>query len=96
MKLFEILIPAERKLEHHLDWDAKVTSITGGLSIMPIIRGHWQSDLECIVREKMVPVRLIASDEQMLQIAQLTGEHYQQKSIMYYVISQEAFVVSVA
>ena len=95
MKLFEILVPANRDVNEHWAWDAKVVLIAGGMSILPTIRGRWQANPQTvIVSEQMIPVRIAATDDQMFEIAQMTAKHYQQKSVMYYVISSEALIVS--
>ena len=96
MKLFEILVPANCETDCHWLWDAKVVNIAGGLSILPTIRGRWQTGPSPVICEPMIPVRIAATDEQMYEIAKMTGDHYNQDAVMYYVISNEAFIVSVA
>ncbi len=89
-ELWEILVPVSYKgkelsVEFHQVWDAKVKAITGGLTIMkPTKKGYWKEH-----EEKMIPVRIAATREQMDEIGQMTKHYYSQESVMVYRISNE-------
>ncbi len=93
--LCEILVPKssnegiEFTLEFHKEWDEKVKNISGGLTILKIAMGQWISpDSEKFV-EKMIPVRVYCTEEEIDKIIDFTMEHYQQKAILAYEISRK-------
>lgn len=101
-KLWEILVPTERRsdgkpyrLRYHRVWDEKVREISGGLTIMPVAKGQWigpveeGADEETLFTERMIPVRFIASDEEMEDIVAFTGVYYDQLAILCYEISNK-------
>ncbi len=98
MKFYEILVPTisnegkPYKTRYHRVWDSKVREITGGLTIIPPIRGQWVSAQGELFKERMIPVRIACSKEQIEQIADITAKHYDQKAIMYYLISDEVTI----
>lgn len=99
MKQFwEILVPCVRnngrpiRTRCHRVWDAKVREITGGLTIMPPARGQWVCPDGILFAERMIPVRIMADEQDMELIADMTANYYQQKAIMYYQISNKVTV----
>lgn len=98
-KLWEILLPTTTPqgnnidLEYHKLWDKKVLEITKGLTILNLTaNGQWISADNGLFVEKMIPVRISCTDEQIQIIADLTAEHYQQLAIFFYKISDEVYV----
>jgi len=90
--LWEILVPAESNgkeipVEFHWEWDKKIRELTGGLTILKPVKGHWVSDSNDIFVEKMIPVRIACTHGQIYDIAELTRDHYNQEVIMVYKIS---------
>lgn len=97
--LYEILVPTtmgdEAKPIHtryHRVWDAKVRKITGGLTIFPPAKGNWLSIEEELFVERMIPVRIACTSEQMSTIADMTAAYYKQKAIMYYKVTDEVII----
>ena len=99
MNLYEILVPTEIdrgkgirpiKVRYHRVWDKKVREITGGLTIMPVSKGQWVSPSGNLFIERMIPVRILATEEQMNQIVDMTIQYYNQEAIMFYKISTQA------
>jgi len=94
-KLYEIFVPVadnngkEFSLVTHILWDEKVIKITGGLTLCVTIEGKWLTT----TKEKMIPVRIVATSQQMAEIAELTMEHYDQEAVMYYVVSPDVTIV---
>jgi len=96
--IWEILVPTEKRLEpgkyyttrYHRVWDSKVRSITGGLTIMSPARGQWinPSNGE-IFKERMIPVRIIATRDQIEKVVDLTIDYYDQLAILCYKVSDE-------
>ena len=95
--LYEILVPARTgkvkvKKGFHQQWDEKIRSISGGLTILRPAKGHWISPSGTTHVERMIPVRVWATTEQMELIAQITASHYKQEAVMYYVVSQQVTI----
>lgn len=96
MDLWEILVPASihgRKVKrsHHKTWDANVRNIASGLTILKPVKGQWLDDGE-VMAEKVIPVRIVCSINQITQIAEMTAKHYQQKAVMFYKLSRDVFI----
>lgn len=90
--LWEILVPTIMNgrpihLRYHRVWDAKVRAISGGLTIMGPVKGHWLSQTGELFIERMIPVRLIANADQIEEIADMTAAYYKQQAVMFYRIS---------
>ena len=98
LKLYEILIPTIRnngkpfRTRYHKVWDKKVREITGGLTILSPAKGQWVSSNGELFLERMIPVRIACSKEQIEIIADLTAKYYDQKAIFYYCISNEVVI----
>jgi hypothetical protein len=96
--LYEILVPATTDddwipipIEHHQEWDRQVKAISGGLTIHKSAKGHWVGpDRECV--EKMIPVRIFCTVQDMKRIVDFTAAHYQQEAVMYYVVSSDVAI----
>lgn len=94
--LWEILVPTKRndgrpyRTRHHRVWDKRVRKVSGGLTIMPVSKGQWVSPEGELFAERMIPVRVIASDKQMAEIIRITLQHYpDQIAVLAYVISNQ-------
>ena len=100
MLLWEILVPTqfddtkeEIPLEHHREWDRLVREVSGGLTMLRSAMGQWVH-LGEVQHESVIPVRLIATREQMEEIAKFTARHYRQRVIMVYKISDEVLFMT--
>ena len=97
--LWEILVPThdnENKkwsVNWHQEWDNKVRAIAGGLTIFKPSKGQWIADDASVFKESMIPVRVFCTDEEIKQIALMTLTHYIQIEVMYYQISEKAFII---
>ena len=98
--LFEILVPTiygdtlkPIKTRHHKKWDERIQAISGGMTILSSARGKWTfQGVE--YPEKVIPVRIMCSEAQMKKIVDITISHYRQKAVMYYVLSNQVFIVN--
>ncbi len=97
-KLFEILVPTKYghngkpiSTKHHKNWDKYVRNISGGLTILTPGKGQWISKDE-LYEERVIPVRIMCTTEQMDKIVAFSFTHYRQIAIMYYVLSDECFI----
>ena len=100
MLLWEILVPThfddskeEISVEHHREWHRLVREISGGLTMLRSATGQWVH-LGEVQQESVIPIRLIATREQMENIAKFTARHYRQKVIMVYKISDEVLFMT--
>lgn len=93
-ELWEILVPTVRndgrpfRTRYHRVWDKKVEAISGGLTIHPPGKGYWLHEGQS-QRERMIPVRIMCTREQIDRIVDLTLEYYEQVAVMAYRVSDE-------
>ena len=101
--MWEILVPTVRpntcgekyfRTRYHRVWDAKVRDITCGMTIMPPTRGQWVSPHGVLFEERMIPVRLLATREDIERVIDMTLEHYEQEAVLCYRISDEVILRS--
>ena len=104
--LWEILVPTVRMqtLHHaqfaspyfttryHKVWDEKVRTICGGLTVMTPAKGQWVSQTGELFVERMIPVRIVATAEQISQIIDMTMEYYDQEAVLCYKLSDEVIL----
>ena len=97
MKLYEILVPTISnegnpfRTRYHKVWDAKVRALTNGLTIMAPSKGQWVHNGDLYL-ERMIPVRIACTEEQINKIADMTAKYYNQLAIMFYLISEEVTI----
>ena len=98
MTLWEILVPTVRpngkpfRTRYHRVWDAKVREIATGLTILKPVKGQWVSPKGELFAERMIPVRIACDQPQIERIARMTAEYYDQLAVMYYRISDAAYI----
>lgn len=98
VKLYEILVPTVRNdgrpfsLRFHRVWDANVRAISGGLTVYPPAKGQWVSPSGVVFTERMIPVRVACTDEQIDRIADLTARYYTQEAVLYYLVSERVVI----
>lgn len=98
-KLWEILVPTVRndgrpfRLRYHRVWDERVKAISGGLTIVAPVKGTWISPSAEEFKERMIPVRIMCTRSEILEIATMSKSYYEQEAIMVYKVSDEVFIV---
>lgn len=91
--LWEILVPTVRndgrpiRTRFHRVWDARVREISGGLTILTPAKGQWRSPDNTLFIERMIPVRILATDSEMYEIVDMTLDYYEQLAILAYKLS---------
>jgi hypothetical protein len=97
--LYEILVPCEWnngrgvRRRHHQEWDKKVHKIAGGLTIMPVAKGQWVDMVTgALYRDRVIPVRILCTQSNIEDIAEMTIEHYRQLGVMYFRVSEAATI----
>lgn len=74
----------------HKVWDAKVRAISGGLTILQPAKGQWVHPEDgSLFAERMIPVRIMCTREQINQIIDMTLEYYDQIAVLAYRVSDE-------
>jgi len=79
--------------EHHYAWDEYVRSLANGLTILKPVKGQWVSPDGDVLKEPMIPVRIVCDDHTMHEIILFTLSHYEQKAVMAYRLSNDVRLV---
>lgn len=99
--MWEILVPTERRAtpgkyyrtKYHRVWDGKVREITGGLTVMAPARGQWVNPITGeLFKERMIPVRILATRDEIEKVVDLTLKYYDQIAVLCYKISDEVIL----
>lgn len=96
--LWEILVPTVSnegkpfRVRYHKVWDKKVREISGGLTILQPAKGQWISDSGELFSERMIPVRVLATKDEIHQIIDYTLKYYNQLAVLAYKISDEVIL----
>ena len=92
-ELWEVLVPASNNndlkftFEHHKAWDTYVKDLTGGVTIMKVAKGQWVSPTGRTYVDRMIPCRIVCTEDQISDIVDFTIEHYKQEAVLAYRIS---------
>jgi hypothetical protein len=98
MELYEILVPTVRpdgrpiSTRFHRVWDEKVRAVSGGLTVLHPVKGQWVAPCGTLFAERMIPVRIACSREQIDAIADMAAKYYQQQAILYWKVSSEVVI----
>lgn len=99
--LWEILVPTVRndgrpfRLRYHRVWDEKVRDISGGITIMKPAKGEWvDSDTGDLYADRTIPVRFVATREEMKRIVAMSCVYYDQLAMMCYKVSDDVTIMS--
>lgn len=98
MQLWQILVPTVRncgrpfRLRHHRVWDKWVRDISGGLTVFQPVKGTWVAPDGSLFTERMIPVLVACTREQIERVADFTAKHYQQLAVAFWKVSDE-FVI---
>jgi hypothetical protein len=96
--LWEILVPTISnegkpfRTRYHRVWDAKVRDITGGLTIIHPVKGQWVASNGELFKERMIPVRIACTRDEIEAIADFTAQYYGQIAVMFAKISDEVII----
>ncbi len=95
--LWEIFVPASSKdnnftYEHHKIWDNFVLNISGGLTILRTGKGQWICPEGKLFKDRIIPVRIACTHDQIEEIIDFTIKHYNQEAVMCYKLSPEVII----
>ena len=89
------LVSKHVNLRHHKVFDNYVKKVTGGLTIMKPSKGIWISEeTNTEYQERMIPVRIACSEDQIKQIAIFCLAHYNQEAMFMMQVSSKSFIIS--
>jgi hypothetical protein len=97
LELWEILVPKadndgnEFSIDYHRKWDSMVREMAGGLTIMRSAKGIWDSGNK-VYEERMIPVRIACTEDEIRDILNLTKNYYNQIKVMAYSISEKVII----
>lgn len=98
VEMWEILVPTMSnegkpfRTRYHKVWDKKVYEITGGLTILAPVKGKWIPKSKMLFEERMIPVRIVCSKEEIEKIIDFTIKYYSQDAVLAYKISEEVLM----
>jgi hypothetical protein len=93
--MWEILVPTVSnegkpyRTRFHRVWDKKIRDISNGLTILTPAKGQWLSKSGELYVERMIPVRILCSREDIEKIIDITMVYYNQLAVLAYKISDE-------
>jgi len=93
--LWEILVPTVSnegkpyRTRYHKVWDSKVKEISGGLTILTPAKGQWISKEGELFTERMIPVRILCTEDEINIIIDMTMKYYDQLAILAYEVSNK-------
>ena len=99
--MWEILVPTVRPntdgtkfftTRFHRTWDKRVRAISGGLTIMAPSKGQWVSPSGELFKERMIPVRIVCTQNEIAQIMRMTSEQYEQETVLAYKVSDQVLM----
>lgn len=79
-------------IEHHWKWDSFVKEITGGLTIHRVAKGEWINPSGELYKDKMIPVHVSCTEEEIHKIIDFTIKHYDQEAVTAYAISDYVII----
>lgn len=80
------------RTRYHRVWDEKVRTLSGGLTILPPAKGQWVAPDGVLFKERMIPVRIVCTEEQIKQISDMTARYYKQQAILYYRVADQVVI----
>lgn len=96
--MYEVLVPTIMnkkpvRTRHHKNWDKYVRNISKGLTILKPAKGQWlENESNELYEERVIPVRVACTRQQLEQILEFTIGHYNQIAVMAYKISNEVIM----
>lgn len=97
IKLWEVLVPGSYRknrfsYEHHKKWDDYVKSKSNGLTIFKGAKGEWLNEDGILFVDKVIPVRIACTKEEIEEIIKFTICHYEQEAVFAYEVSNNVII----
>lgn len=97
--MWEILVPTVSNagrpftVRHHRQWDRMVKELAGGMTLVQPVRGSW-IDGDAEYTERMIPVRIMCTREQIVEICKETAHFYDQLAVLATLVATETVLVT--
>ena len=97
-EMWEILVPTQLncgkpiRTRQHREWDSRVRRISGGLTVLSPAKGQWVSNDGDLYKERMIPVRIVCSREEIEKIIDITMAFYDLLAVLAYKVSDEVIL----
>lgn len=99
--LWEILVPTVSNggkpfsVRHHRQWDQMVKTIAGGMTLVQPVRGSWiEPATGTEFSERVIPVRIMCTREQIVEICKETARFYDQLAVLATLVATETVLVT--
>lgn len=99
--MWEVLVPTVSNsgrpftVRHHRQWDRHVKRISGGMTLVQPVRGSWvEQDTGEEFTERMIPVRIMCTREQIVTICKETARFYDQLAVLATLVATETVLVT--
>lgn len=99
--LWEILVPTISNrgrpftVRHHRQWDAHVKALAGGMTLVQPVRGSWVEPVTGLAfTERMIPVRIMCTREQIVEICKETARFYDQLAVFATLVATETVLIT--
>ena len=79
-------------MEYHLECDSFVKEITVGLTMHRVAKGEWINPSGELYKDKMIPVHVSCTEEEIYKIIDFTIKHYDQEAVTAYAISDYVII----
>lgn len=93
MHLFTLLIPDNEKTRTCQAWKRELIDKCGGYTIGPTCEGAWKASEGRVIVEPILPVTLLCSEVTIREIALYIKHTYNEESVMFWKLSNEAFLI---
>lgn len=97
--MWEVLVPTQGNdgtpfsTKHHEQWDAYVKALAGGMTLVKPVRGSWvEGGVD--YTERMIPVRIMCTEAQIVEICKETARHYDQLAVLAALVSERTVMVT--
>jgi len=102
--LWQIFVPTQRNnpigkklfysTRFHRVWDSKVMEITKGLTICTPTKGQWMAGDGKLFLEKMIPVLIFCTEEEINKICDMSASYYEQKAMFFYKVTDSVQIIN--
>lgn len=99
--LWEVLVPTVSNygrpftVRHHRQWDAMVKQIAGGMTLVQPVRDSWvDPETSTEYTERVIPVRVMCTREQIVEICKETARFYDQLAVLATLVATETVLVT--
>jgi hypothetical protein len=101
LPMWEILVPTAGNdgtpfsVRHHRTWDARVKALAGGMTLLKPVRGSWvDPGTSTEYTERMIPVRIVCTEEQIVSICKETARMYDQLAVLATLVAERTVLVT--